>query len=162
MISDSYQFIQQKLRKKLGNSQMSYRDLANAIHTNHTQLWSFHKKGKNLDLDTTERLATVLNVKYEIVGSANSDMPVCSNIKDLEAKIRLSLNEAIESGISYRKLSKNTGISYEWIRCFHIKDAEISSVKIFALADFLGINYKICSGENAQILEKPNKKTSAA
>jgi len=146
--ADSYEKLEAILRKQLTLTKLSYREIASVVGWSHTQLWSFHKQHCRLQFDILNRLALLFREPYLLANSpCTTDFETCFNVDDLVSAVREALNIAANTGVSYRKIGQNTGISHEWVRCFHVKEAKIEVRKLLLLADYIGVPYELSNSD---------------
>ena len=147
--SESCASLEVVLREQLDATQLSYRTIATDIGWSHTQLWLFHKQKCKLQFDMLSNLANFFDVPYQIqfVPSAHSG-DICRSIDELPTVTRAALSDAIQQGVSYRKIGQRTGVSHEWIRCFHVKEANIEARKLMMLAEHLSVAYEFSNVES--------------
>lgn len=147
--ADSYEKLESAIRKHLTSTRLSYREVAAIVGWSHTQLWSFHKQNCKLQFDVLDRLALLFKEPYMLANPPKgTDIESSLNVEDLVARVRETLSTAISAGISYRKIGENTGISHEWVRCFHVKEAKIEARKLLLLADYIGVPYELSNSES--------------
>ena len=141
--SESCASLEAVLREQLDLTELSYRTIAADIGWSHTQLWLFHKQECKLQFDMLSSLANFFDMPYQIqfIPSTYSG-DICRSMGELPAMTRAALSDAVEQGVSYRKVGQRTGISHEWIRCFHVKEANIEARKLMMLAEHLSVAYE--------------------
>lgn len=148
--SNSYEQLEAVIRKHFTATRLSYREVAAVVGWSHTQLWSFHKQNCKLQFEVLDRLALLFNEPYLLTNSSSHSrnaQQTHTSVEEIVHAVRTSLDEAATSGISYRKIGKKTGISHEWVRCFHVKKATIEVRKLLSLANFLGIAYELSNAK---------------
>ena len=144
---DSYEKLELKVRDCLTITEMNYRQIAAELGIIHTKLWLFHKQNSKLQFNLLDQLAHIFNVPYYLSNrSEEYDDLRANSVDTLNHDVRLALDKTIEAGVGYRKIGEATGISHEWIRCFHVKKAIIDAKKVLSIADFLDVPYEICNG----------------
>ena len=153
--ADSYEKLEAIIRKHLSRTRLSYREVAAIVGSSHTQLWSFHKQHCKLQFDVLDRLALLFREPYLLTNSSPStDTETCFGVEDLIASVRETLDVVTAAGISYRKIGEKTGISHEWVRCFHVKQAKIEVRKLLLLADYIGVPYELNNADS--LAQKPD------
>ena len=147
--ADSYEKLEAAIRRHFTSSRLSYREVAAIVGWSHTQLWSFHKQHCKLQFEVLDRLALLFKEPYLLSNrSETSDIETCMNVEEIVAAVRTSLTKAASEGISYRKIGEKTGISHEWVRCFHVKEATIEVRKLLLLADYVDVPYELSNANN--------------
>lgn len=153
--ADSYEKLEYVIRRHFTLTRLSYREIAAIVGWSHTQLWSFHKQHCKLQFEVLDRLALLFNEPYLLSNAApESDLETSSSIEDIILAVRTALNKATSEGISYRKIGEKTGISHEWVRCFHVKEATIEVRKLLLLASFIGVPYELSNANS--LANKPS------
>lgn len=146
--ADSYERLEYVIRKHFTLTRLSYREIAAIVGWSHTQLWSFHKQHCKLQFEVLDRLALLFNEPYLLAKQVpGSDLEPCLSVEEIIAAVRDTLQKATSEGISYRKLGEKTGISHEWVRCFHVKEATIEVRKLLLLANYLDVPYELSNAE---------------
>ena len=147
--ADSYEKLEAVIRKHLSRTRLSYREVAAIVGWSHTQLWSFHKQHCKLQFDVLNRLALLFREPYFLTNSPrDTDIKTSFNVEDLIIAVRETLDTVMSAGISYRKIGEKTGISHEWVRCFHVKQAKIEVRKLLLLADYIGVPYDLNNADS--------------
>ena len=141
--ADSYEKLEHVIRKHFTLTRLSYREIAAIVGWSHTQLWSFHKQHCKLQFEVLDRLATLFNEAYLLSNTTDDEKETCFTVEDLVQSVRDTLDVVTTDGISYRKIGEKTGISHEWVRCFHVKKATIEVRKLLLLANYIGVPYEL-------------------
>lgn len=147
--SHSYERLEFVIRKHFTTTRLSYREIAAIVGWSHTQLWSFHKQHCKLQFEVLDRLAVLFREPYLLSNTvANSSLGPCLSVEELVTAVRNTLSDVTADGISYRKIGNKTGISHEWVRCFHIKEATIEVRKLLSLANYIGVPYELSNADS--------------
>jgi len=139
----TYEQLENSIREDMNATTLSYREIAAIVSGSHTQIWSFKKNKCRLQFELLDSLATLFRRPYVLTNVTGRAQKPHTDVESLSRETRAAIRESIKHGISYRKISRITGISHEWIRCFHIKNASIEVRKIIAIADYLGVYYEL-------------------
>lgn len=140
----SYDQLEKAIRADLESTTLSYREISAIVGWNHTQIWAFHKQDCKLQFEVLERLSTLFNRPFLISNRPSSRGEETSfTVEALAEATRDAISKTLQHGISYRKVGRAAGISHEWVRCFHIKDASIDVRKLIAIADYLNVAYEL-------------------
>jgi len=145
---ETYEGLEKSIREDMGQTSLSYREVAAIVGWSHTQIWSFHKQNCKLQFEVLDRLALLFCRPYLFTNVTGRGQSPVYTIEDLIQKTREAIGESMSHGISYRKIGRITNISHEWVRCFHAKEATIDVRKLVAIADYLGVYYEL-SNEKA-------------
>lgn len=140
----SYDQLEKAIRADLDSTALSYREISAIVGWNHTQIWAFHKQDCKLQFEVLERLSTLFNRPFLICNRPSSrGEEISLTVEALAESTRDAISNTLQHGISYRKIGRAAGISHEWVRCFHIKDASIDVRKLIAIADYLNVAYEL-------------------
>ena len=144
--ADSYEKIESVIRCRLTASNLKYRELAAEIGVSHSKIWMFHKQDSKLQFSALDKLALKFDVPYYLSNRPRGIyVSKSSTIEGLAQEVRQAIDEASATNISYRKIGDATGISHEWVRCFHVKKNSIDARKLLSLADYLDVPYELCN-----------------
>lgn len=145
---DTYESLERSICEDMSQTSLSYREVAAIVGWSHTQIWSFHKQNCKLQFEVLDRLALLFSRPYLFTNVTGRGQKPVYTIDDLIRKTRQAIGENMHHGISYRKIGRITGISHEWVRCFHSKEATIDVRKLLSIANYLGVHYEL-SNEKA-------------
>ena len=135
-------------------SSFTYKHLADKVQVSYTLLHLFHNNNRNVCIVIMNRLANFFGIEYEIKNYTGADSEAqATGIYALRDMLRLKLTEAgpnqirgiarSATDIALKEGLRESKISHEWLRLFHLGKEEPCFVKMHGLAEYFKIKYII-------------------